>query len=1125
MGSSVGANFSTFGLSRDAEGRFFSAMDQVMADPHLNGQAHYMRRAFQEMKLDGILCIDGKPTVYLKDFTGPVTRLQVNKLHKQFWNQGTATLLVIQDPNRVLIFSGMVGPSNEDGEVDDHKGLIEKLDRVADTLEAHRFLQQVASGHYYRKPDRFRFFNAEGAVDRYLLKQLGVVSNLLCHRNTPTERKRVHELLGRVIFTCYLIDREIIFLQEYPFIRRQGVKKLVDLLRDYPPEQAKRLLYKLFTRLKSDFNGSMFDEDLDTEQRSVSDNDIDTLKRFFEGQELEKGQHTFGFWAFDFSVIPVETISAIYEKFLEEEDAKDKEAKGAFYTPKHLAEMVVDEAVGSFETLLDKKYLDPACGSGVFLVILFNRLAEEWRRRHPKSQMRTKARELLDILEQRLCGVDVNLTACRIACFSLYIAFLDQFDPPKLREFQEKTKRFLPKLLAYERDNYKNTETPAIFEGNFFDPKLPIADDFDVVLGNPPWVGRNQPSDKQIDKWVFGECNPYLEDAPRAKDKRTAIFLPQRQIAHAFMWKAPLHLREKGVGCLLLPTKVLHNKTDAFQGRWFSTFSKVCVDRILQLADYSFVLFAGADCPSCVIRFSKEIPDEQKHRLEFVVPKVRRQDPRSGLVPISPEDRKWIALQHLLDEARQSRAAVVWKTHLWGTERDVRFLDYLLQLDTLGDIAGEPDSGIADEPDSGKRWVKGHGFQPWYQVAFDERPDTYGEPKPIPGRPSDPFVKTVDDNLQMFVVRDDCISLRERLQSVRCRGRPSSTPEKKLRASMKGFRRSPDERLFQAPLVLINNGFTKFSFVDFDVFYQDSLTGIGGEAEDEDLLRFFTVYAKSKLAAYFLFHTASSWGTERDRVLVHELMRLPFPLPDSPHSSPRAKAIVSKVASRMRTLQQEIGHLYAKASKAAKGQAGYELRSESIEQTRRTRVEQLQAELEPLVYEYFELSDEEIALVEDTCNVYEPSSTPTTPDSSIRALEETTEKERLSYSSLLCDTLNEWSRIDQPKGRKQPFYLYAESACLDTTGMVLVTIGKAAKKTACREVRANGRLDKAVTRIADASTQQRGAFEYLRGIIFGDGDKIRIFKPDLRGHWTKTSALNDADAVFQAIIQSKRRRR
>ena len=307
------------------------------------------------------------------------------------------------------------------------------------------------------------------------------IGDRLCRDGSANERKRVHALLGRIIFTCYLIDREIIYLRDYPFIRSKGVTTLLDLFEQYGPQQAKELLYQLFAQLREDFNGSMFDDNLDAERQSISDNDIDALKRFFRGEQLQSGQRTFGFWAYDFSIIPVETISAIYEKFLEEEDASGKEATGAFYTPKHLAEMVVNEAVASFDSLLEKRYLDPACGSGVFLVILFNRIAEEWQRHNPNVQVRTKVRELLVILEQKICGVDVNLTACRITCFSLYVAFLDQFDRATLRELQTnteltpgKTGKILPKLLAYKCDDYKNTDTPAIFEGNFFNPRCPF---------------------------------------------------------------------------------------------------------------------------------------------------------------------------------------------------------------------------------------------------------------------------------------------------------------------------------------------------------------------------------------------------------------------------------------------------------------------------------------------------------------------------------------------------------------------------------------------------------------------------------------------------------------------------
>ncbi|MBT3176968.1 MAG: hypothetical protein HOG03_17690 [Desulfobacula sp.] len=82
-----------------------------------------------------------------------------------------------------------------------------------------------------------------------------------------------------------------------------------------------------------------------------------SLRQFLQGQEI--GSSQLSFWAYDFSVIPVETISAIYESLLEIENPDDKKSKGAFYTPRYLAEMVIDEAVSNLSTLLDKTFLDP----------------------------------------------------------------------------------------------------------------------------------------------------------------------------------------------------------------------------------------------------------------------------------------------------------------------------------------------------------------------------------------------------------------------------------------------------------------------------------------------------------------------------------------------------------------------------------------------------------------------------------------------------------------------------------------------------------------------------------------------------------------------------------------------
>src|SRR5690606_25220022 len=124
------------------------------------------------------------------------------------------------------------------------------------------------------------------------------------------------------------------------------------------------------------------------------------------GTDVITGQGAF--WAYDFEMIPIETISAIYEHFLKAENPEGKKKTGAFYTPRFLAEITLDIALEGIDTLLDKRFLDPACGSGIFLVGLFNRLAEEWKRQNKTARYDRRASALIAILRDNIAGCDVN---------------------------------------------------------------------------------------------------------------------------------------------------------------------------------------------------------------------------------------------------------------------------------------------------------------------------------------------------------------------------------------------------------------------------------------------------------------------------------------------------------------------------------------------------------------------------------------------------------------------------------------------------------------------------------------------------------------------------------------------
>ncbi|MEO5716299.1 MAG: N-6 DNA methylase [Luteolibacter sp.] len=1090
---------SKFGLGKLSAEIYFTSFSDAAREsakqPALKGQLHHIRKAFDALKIDGVLCVEGRPTVFFKDFPQPLSRVKINDEQRRCWNQGVATVLVLRDPHRVYLFSGLVPPNRDTSEViTGHEALIRDFKWSADVLSQQRLVESISSGHFYRE-NQSKFFEEARTVDHFLVKMLGSLASELNTSGKRDDLKHVHAFVARLVFACYLIDRGIIHLSDYGFIKKKGVEKLLHMLESYTSEEAINLLFeKLFRELKREFNGSTFEGDTDEERRIIGPGQIDLLRRFFKGEDSD--QNNFGFWAFDFSVIPVETISAIYEKFLESEDVRGKNDKGAFYTPRHLAELVVAETVDQCPSLLDKRFLDPSCGSGIFLVILFNRLAEEWMVRNPGASVAEQIQELPKLLAN-LRGVDVNATACRITCFSLYIALLDQFQPRDLNRLKTeaglgKRKPLLPELLVTAGKGPSSIEFPTVVEGNYFDSKLPLGGKFDFIVGNPPWVSRKK-SDSHVTSWMKSEACP-------VKGKSAA--LSQDQIALAFLWKVPGDLTQNGTASLLLPSQLILNKTDEFQGEWFRRFA---VSRLLHLADFRHFLFENAIRPCFVLRFHGEepAPDET---LEYIVPKVTRNDPRTGLISANAEDRKFIRLSDLLVSAGRGEASLIWKTQLWGTHSDLKLIEALSNFQKLGDHAGSPKQR--------KRWVKRQGFQPWFKAGHELAPESYGDPKPIDGSLDDPFIKTKE--LPEFVLLPrECTTLRKRLETLVCK-EPKDIPREQRKASLNGFRRSP-QGAFIPPMVLVNKGFTRFAFVDFKVFYQHSLIGIHGPSSDSDLLLFLVVYLRSKLARYFQFHTASSLATERPEVQVYELLRLPFPIPgEEGFGAEEPELILKEVASKVRAASKNLEQLVKERESGELRLSGQE-----FPQLRAELTSGLDKELDSFVYRYFGLSEDEVAIVEDTIWISDESDTPTHPYESIPTLRQTADKDRDAFAESLCASLNHWAKIGFSKGKRPQNYFAAEHTVLSESGLALMLLKRSPVKVSPKPASITQKLREAVEKVMEESRTERGAFSYRRNIIHFASDAIYIIRPDLMGQWTRTAAFNTAEAIYGSIAMAK----
>lgn len=1024
--------------------------------------AHLMRRAWEDFGLDGIFYANQTPYIYFKE-VAVIDYEQIRLLHLQLWNQGVAPLLVIISPTEIYIYSGLASPTQNAEEINQGDRLVDILQRTADGLELRDFIRSVELGELFRQ--KAKSFDPNLRVDRDLLRNLEATRNyLLKHTsNSLQDIKTVNALLWRVIFTCYLIDREIIDASYFSQLGADNVYRLIDLFLDRDVEEVKEYLYKLFSKLQQDFNGDLFDGDLQIEKQQVKSSQIQILKRFLQGDDIKTGQCSLGFWAYDFKVIPIETISGIYERFIEVEDfntgKKDtnkesiKRKTGTYYTPRFLAEITLDVALEGWDSLLDKKFLDPACGSGIFLVALFNRLAEEWRWKNGLVIVNNEERAsaLINILQNNIVGIDISETACQIATFSLYLAFLDQLEPRYIQKLQAEG-NVLPMLVGH-----------TLFSKNFFEKDLFLSEEnFDLIVGNPPWARIAEKSKNIMELWCE-EAN---------------YTIPQRQLACGFVVKAPTHLKNDGRVCFLLPTGILFNhqeKALQFQYQWFS---RNTIKQVINLADLRFYLFDDADRATLIVQYNKDIPNRNTDYINYVSPKTQPETLQARILVISPEDQVKIRLKEVLYDLSQKESSLVWKQSFWGTARDRKFLDRLSILPKLSELVDTLAYLKNKKNKRTKRWIGGQGFQ---TPVSSDKPDRKSILSPWA---SESLFIDGSKKIDLILLELDCVTLGKKFPDL-----------KKLRTL-------PSEDIFLAPHVVISKSL-KVAFVDFNVLFRHAFQGIHGSPEDSDQLIFLSAVLNSKLAKYFLFHTASAWGIERGDVHFSEILKFPFLLPGSTQSPSEFIKIASEIVNLMKETKQSI-----ESQLLNRDTITHQINRDTI-------THQTKEQLADLIYQYYDIDDLEKILIEDTINVWIPSITPNQDGTrSIPALETSTSNQREQYVTTLCNLLNDWAR----EGYYQIIAKIIVSKKIGAGIVILERVTMGEQSLNVPEQDSPEALNKVMRRIISLLPNQQGNISFLRNLKIFDENLLYIFKPLAYRFWTKTYALNDADEIAAAIL-------
>lgn len=1085
MKSSDSPMLRSSGWDSRVEASLLRRQENWRSAPGFRSHGHTLRRLFDDIELDAVLCVEARPTVCIKD-ARDLADDAVEALRRKLWNLGATTLLVAERETEVQLFSTFTKPARPD-----EKGVtapiltdetISCLEGAELALRLQQLVRRVETGAIYR--DHPAQFNATHSIDEVLLEALGATRDLICPTPSVDGYRRAHALIGRFLFSCYLIDRGIIGESYLTRNHLPGARDMLGLLGNAGNERVAVLL-RLFAALQHDFNGSLFGEE---DFATLREADVNILHRFLAGEELRNGQMALGFKLYDFSYVPVELISSIYQEFLGAEAEAEATARvrsrlrnhgqrryGAYYTPPRLAELAVDIATEKWTTLLDKRCLDPACGSGIFLVILFVRMSEEWRLRNPQADTRRRYDELLRLLADNISGVDVHLTACLVTCFSLYLAFLDQMEPKEIDELREllnrDARKVLPRIL-WEREK-RPTDVRTIREQDFF--ALPHRLEYDLVIGNPPWVSRREKESRSAVEWLLSaQKNPAARDL--AKADAAQILFPAKELACGFMWKVGLHLKPEGVVCQVLPSRVfLSNNTDRFQAHWLRRHR---LETLWLLADYRFILFPGADCPCFIARFHPRAEGEALGDFQFIAPKVDLIDPREALIPVQPEDQKTLSEQEIVAAAEVSDSAFAWKKHYWGTPRDIRLVERLMQLPKLRELCARPPRMAREtmkdrNSPNRKGWWSGAGFQPLTDTDQPDPREAEGRDRswPIWWDERQAFVSAKAENSGVFL--ENTVAYGKRPKNVR---------------------RTLAPELTRPPLLLVNKACTKFLISNSSVIFQDDFQAIAAPKQDENELLFLAAVLGSPLTQYLLFHTTANIGVEREIARLEELLGLPFPLPARTRHEANSRTIVRECAEILRGLRSELGI-----------PKNLLRREELTDEARR--------KLNHRVYRYFEISEWERKLVEDTVTLFRPSATPSSFDSpKLLTAQCSSLRHREAYAETIVSTFKGWTRTKT--------ILSAAATLAPQAGLAVLTLSTGTRPCDYRESEAEQEVEKLLARIRQAAGGHAGTvFRCLRGFVFYEGQRAHLLKPLNRRHWTHTAALNDADEIIAQMMK------
>lgn len=488
-----------------------------------------------------------------------------------------------------------------------------------------------------RAVQRKLFGGAYKSVDEDFLQELDALREELArsfknrnpHLNGEELTEATQRTLDRLVFMRFLEDK---LIEPEAIVERLGERG--SAWRDFVSQSS---------RLDRTYNGIIFKRHgiIDDDKFAVDD-------RVFAGVR-ERLAHTNT--SYNFNYIPIHVLGSIYERFLGKiivttdkrakvvEKPEVRKAGGVYYTPEYVVRYVVGQTVGEMirgktpEDVSTMRFADIACGSGSFLLGVYDELLRHHASYYNEPQNRKKAlkagcvenadgslrlslTQRKDVLLNNIYGVDLDAQAVEVAQLSLFLKLLEEETTASAKSYQLHFRETMLPSLARNVVHGNSLIGWDVIEGKLFEdeeerklypldfaqafPEVMKKGGFSGIVGNPPYVRIQGFPRKQIEYFsrhyqaAKGNYDLYVNFVERAYDL----------------------LRPDGKVGLIVPNKFF--KTDYGAGlRKFITDNRALervVDfgagQVFQATTYTCLLFLGkGDDKAC--RYASAEPNAE----------------------------------------------------------------------------------------------------------------------------------------------------------------------------------------------------------------------------------------------------------------------------------------------------------------------------------------------------------------------------------------------------------------------------------------------------------------------------------------------------------------------------------